>query len=156
MKSIVLALTLLSILLSSCNKGEPPVARLPTGTFAFRSVTYTLTTCTVDTGDASVTVAGQSEFDNCTISFNFLNGYPATGSNFTVLPGTTTMTTFANQVTIHASAGGSSYYSAGEGQSLVVDIIKGKTQLSGNGIEMLNTGNASDSSALSFNITQTN
>jgi hypothetical protein len=158
-KAITSILIISLLIATSCRKSNT-AATLQGGTWTFNAATYNATSCVAAPASAAINASGRSSANTFTLSFNFLNGYPTSSGNYTVINGHNTSTLpFSNLVMINATISGASsasYYSSGSGTgSVSVDVVNGKLSLSGTGIEMLNTANTSDSSALSFNITQT-
>jgi hypothetical protein len=155
MKKTIFALLVLTLVFaSSCNKNTPN----PGGSWTFKGTTYNTTTSAVSGGDFGVTnvsTSNQSSYGGLT--FSFFNSTPTTGGTFTVVNG---VPASATQVAIAATTGGAAgnvYGSTGgngSNQTVAVTVSNGKLSVSGSGIEMYNVNNASDSSAINFNITQ--
>ena len=141
------------LLITSCSKNNSS----PGNSWTFRTVTYNATTCQ---GVASTLTASNLSGSNtatygtleCTFNGTTL---PASGSIDTVVSGVPTNN---KQIGISATINGASTsYRAtgGNGIQLVtVSVSNGKVAVSGSGIELVNTGTASDSSSLTLNITQ--
>ena len=153
-------LTLLSLLIiSSCE--QPALITTQGGSWTFEALGYNALSVWTDTASAKINASGRSNNNNFGMSFNFLNGYPHAPGTYTIVNAHNTGRLPAgNFVAITANITGSnsaSYYSTGGGgtQTLTLGFTNGKVSMTGNNIELLNTSNASDSSTLSFNITQT-
>ena len=162
MKRTLILLAAFLVIFSSCRKNNDTIS-YQGGTWALGSTQFNATSCTGAPASAMVTTSGLSaglstHFD---MTFSFTDGYPTTSGTYTVLNGhNTSPILFANYVMINATLTGAvneQFYSSGSNgtQSVTVTLSNGKISLSGSGISMLNGANTSDSTLLSFNITQT-
>ncbi len=152
----IIAVTLLMI--TSCTKNNNPG-----GSWTFQSATYNTASCTTSSASATLTVSNTSTpaINSVSMVFSFFNGLPTTNGTYTVLNANShILLPSGNWVVINASMGEAmtqQYYSTGGGngpQKLSVTMNNGKISISGSGIELANTANPSDSSALTVNITQ--
>jgi hypothetical protein len=163
-KSIFIFIALGILAIPSCNKGGTPHNVIyQGGSWTLGSLSYKATSCVGSTASALLTVSGVSGDGRTsfTMTFNFTDGYPTANGTYTVLNGHNEGSVpLENLVMINATLtggiNGQFYSSGGDGsQKVTVTVANGKISLSGSGIEMLNAGNASDSTQLSINITQT-
>jgi len=161
MKRILFATLICLMVISSCQKNDNPVS-YQGGSWTLGSSHFNATSCIASPSSAMVSTSGLSgDGTTFTMTFSFTDGYPATSGTYTVLNGhNTNPVPLANLVMINATLTGAvneQFYSSGSNgsQSVTVTISNGKISLSGSGITMLNSANASDSIPLSFNITQT-
>ena len=162
MKRILFLLVTFLVIFSSCRKNDNPVS-YQGGSWTLGSSQYNATSCIGAPASAMVTTSGLSAGlgTNFTMTFSFTDGYPATSGTYTVLNGhNTSPILFANFIMINATLTGAvneQFYSSGSNgsQYVTATVSNGKISLSGSGITMLNSANASDTIPLSFNITQT-
>jgi len=152
------------VAMTSCNKGPLPNNNTyQGGSWTFGSLPYKATSCVGASSSAMLTASGVSGngSTNFTITFNFTDGYPTANGTYTVLNGhNESSVPLENLVMINATLTGGingQFYSSGRdgSQKVTVTVSNGKITMSGSGIEMVNASNASDSTLLSFNITQT-
>jgi hypothetical protein len=165
-KAILVFISLGLLAMASCRKDAQSTIHNVTyqgGSWTFGAVPYNATSCAGAPASAMLTASGLSGSGSTTftMTFGFTDGYPATGGTYTVLNGHNEgLIPLANFVMINATLtgaiNGQFYSSGGNGdQKVTVTVANGKISLSGQGIEMLNAANASDSTVLSLNITQT-
>lgn len=164
MKKTVLAVVLISLIaITSCKKSTTNNAG---GTWSFKSVNYGATTFATSYGQVTVSNPASAYANSfATLCVNFYNGLPTTAyTNNTTYTGTyqvvggTTLDT-SNQVYITLTLNGTSdtlYHTTGGNgkETVTVSLSNGNISISGSGIELANTANPADSSALNFNIAQ--
>lgn len=165
-KTILVFISLGLLAMASCKKDAQSTNHNVTyqgGSWTFGSLPYTATSCAGAPASAMLTASGLSGSGSTTftMTFNFTDGYPTTDGTYTVLNGHNEgPVPLENLVMINARLTGAVneqfYSSGGNGsQKVTVTVSNGKISLSGTGIEMLNAANASDSTGLSFDLTQT-
>lgn len=172
MRTIIACVLVLTMLLAaSCSKNNSGYPS-SSNSWTFKGTTYTTHVC-ADVGSMQF---GSELFDTSTtgsygsqIMINFTPAvYPVTSGTYTVVSsnyGSGNQFTTGKQIEINMFAGSSviynnnPYFSStggnGTNQTVQVTVSSGKISVNGTGIEMINTGNPSDSSALNINITQT-
>ena len=141
-------------LITSCSKSNSTSGN----SWIFRTVTYNTVTsqgvaATLTTSNATTSNIGTFGTVTCTF---FGTTLPASGNTYTVVKGVPTNNT---QVAIAATtAGGTVNYTStggnGTNDIVTVSVSNGKVTVTGSGVELVNTASASDSSALTLNITQ--
>lgn len=144
---------------ASCKKNTPATS-YPWGSWAMNNTTFKVTSCVADSALADLT-ATDSFIGNpsCNIVINFNNALPVGSGWYTVA--NENVPPAAGQVSItvgYSSPGVLNNYlcTGGNGtQKVNVTVSNGKISVSGTGIEMINIGAGTDSTALTFNITQT-
>jgi hypothetical protein len=147
------------LILASCKKNNPVIS-YPYGSWSLNNTTFKVTSCTADTAGADL-MAQDSLIGNpnCNLIVYFNTALPAVSGAYTVANLNTLPA--AGQVSIGVGYSAPSvlnnYISTGGGgnQKVNVTVSGGKISISGTGIEMVNTGLGTDSTALTFNITQT-
>lgn len=156
MKITVAAILVMIIMFTnSCKKNEEPSG----GTWTFESSTYTATSSYADDGSfltaTTLTSKDSATYSTLQVEFNGTSLPTSSGTYTVVAP----YPTAPNQVAIGLTTGGVApgtklYQSTGSSGTLTVQVtVSGRTiTVSGSGIEMINTGNASDSSALTFKL----
>jgi hypothetical protein len=153
MKKILFGFFVLSILFTtSCKKSPSPN---PGGSWTFKSTTYNTNTCT---GNGSVLTASTLTSSNTTtygtLSVSFQTALPTTNGTYTV----NSYPNSASQVAVNLTTnGGTGIYSSTGGngaETVSVTVSNGKVSISGSGIIMVTDPATSDSSAVTFNITQ--
>ncbi len=163
-----LAALLLTVI--ACNKNKDTVIpeALPAQTWVFDSVTYNTVECYADTVHNNLNISANNgsvtdSTNYCALTCFFYGAaLPAANGTYSVaLVNTPTGSITSNQVTLRLVRGGSfnTYMSTGgDGhQTVSVTVSNGKITISGTNIEMAhyNSTLVTDSTALSFNITQT-
>ena len=152
-KSILGVLALGLLLITSCSKNNSTQGN----SWIFRTVTYNTATCQGAAGTLTASNLSSSNVTTYGTVVCTFNGttLPASGSIDTVVSGVPTNN---NQIAISATINGAttSYRATGGngGQLVTVSVSNGKVTVTGSGIELVNTTTASDSSALTLNITQ--
>jgi len=157
MKKAIFGIIVCLMVLSSCRKSNPP-ASYPYGSWSLNTVTFPVTACV---GNAPTLTATDSFTANpsCNIVIYFDSILPTTAGTYTVV--NQNLVPGANQVSIavgYVAPGVLNNYisTGGNGTEKVkVTVSNGKISVSGSGIEMTNTGLGADSTALTFNINQT-
>lgn len=139
---------------ASCRKGADPG-----GYWTFQGSTYYVAGC--DTAAGGSLIASSANANNTytygTIGVNFYGRLPATSGTYTVVK----FPPAAGQVAITVSIDGAlpiiynSTRSNGMETVKVTTASNGFISVSGSGIEMINASGGTDSSALTFNISQT-
>ena len=160
MKKVTPFILILSLLVfASCKKNS---ITYQGGSWTFKSNTYNATSCVGSSSSASLVATGISSVGSFSMTFDFLNGFPSADTTYTVVYGHNTGSLpMGNYVMISAESisGGNNdiyYYSTGNGAPTIrATLASGKLSLSGTSIELVNAGAASDSTALTFNIVQT-
>ena len=157
MRKAIFGLLLMGMLIiCSCHKAPPSA---PGGSWTFKGISYTATSCI---GNDSIfyltaTDSTASGFAG-SVTVAFYSTLPVNNGTYTVVYGSSPNqpTQVAIITTIGSSVGGLNYQStSGNGnQTVRVSVSNGEISLTGSGIEMVNTSNASDSAALSLSITQ--
>jgi hypothetical protein len=156
MRNAIFSSLLMGLLLAcSCHKG--PSA--PGGSWTFKGLTYTATSCAGIDSIAYLTATDSTAAGMAgSVTVAFYNVLPAGNGTYTVVSGSfpTAPYQVAIIATIGPSVAGLNYQSTGGNgsQTVHVALSNGKINVSGSGIEMSNTANASDTAALSLNITQ--
>ena len=160
MKGTSFVIVILSMMFfASCKKSSPAIS-YPNGSWSLNNTTFKVTSCTTDSAGIDL-VALDSLTGNasCNIIVYFNGALPAVSGTYTVANQNTLPA--AGQVAVGVGYAAPSvlnnYISTGGGggQKVSVTVSGGKISISGSGIEMVNTGLGSDSTALNFNITQT-
>lgn len=140
----ILVLTLM-ITATSCKKNNSSSG----GSWTFKNNTYN-----VGASSSALGTLLFSDLSANSLSFDFGSALPTTGGSFLVVNSSPSA---ANQVYITASVGGTSYDATGgngSNQHVTVTVSGGKVSVSGSGVELQNFTNASDSAAVSCNVSQ--
>jgi hypothetical protein len=139
------------VVISSCTKSSNPG-----GSWTFKSTTYDATSCSAGSGELYVTnstASNSATFSSLSIYF-YNNVTPTANGTYYV----NRHPASADQINILLSiVGGTTNYTCTGGngtQTVSVTVSNNKLSVSGSGITLSNDQNASDSSALNFNITQ--
>lgn len=157
MRNAIFGLLLMGMLIAgSCHKGPPSASG---GSWTFKGLTYTATSCVGIDSIAYLTATDSTVIGMTgSVTIAFYNVLPTGNGIYTVVNGSIPNQPY--QVAILASIGsaisGLNYQSTGGNgsQTVHVTLSNGKISLTGPGIEMSNTAAASDTAALSLNITQ--
>jgi hypothetical protein len=160
MKTTSLVIIILSLLVfASCKKNSPAIS-YPYGSWSLNNTTFKVTSCTTDSAGADL-VALDSLTGNpsCDIIVYFNSALPAASGSYTVADQGTLPAAGQVSITVGYAAPSvlNNYISTGGGgnQKVNVTVSGGKISISGTGIELVNIGLGTDSTALTFNITQT-
>jgi hypothetical protein len=155
-KSLLLMLTL-SIIVSSCKKDSS--SQTNGGSWTFNAATYQAASCVADSQLATLTAVSNvsgSPFSNIVVSF-YHKLPDSTATYIVAREGNLSPGHLSLSVAYHTSTTTTYYTSVvGNGnQKASVTVTNGKISVSGTNIEILNLGGNTDSTRLSFNITQT-
>ena len=160
MKKISFCFVILSLFLaSSCSKNSNNpssnnISNLPTNTWTFKSNTYTANTVSGNSSTGLLSASALSPQGK--LSFNFYAVLPTSNGYYTVARAGNPQS--ADQVGLYLYEGYSNlYYSTGGdgNQKVYVSVNAGKVSVSGANLQFYSATNSADSSAASFNITQT-
>jgi hypothetical protein len=153
-KFTVYAATFILILISSCKHSDTAAG----GNWTFQGTSYTATSCGFTGGTLNATNADFANTANGTaaeLQVQFYNGTPPTiGGTFHVGTG---YPANSGYVVIYAftMSGNNKYISTGsDNKSVAITITNGKLAVAGSNIEMVNSSLASDTTPITFNITQ--
>lgn len=155
-KAITVLVSLALLTLAACKKSSPAN---PGGSWTFKGVTYLTTTCigydSIGTLTATCTPSG-SNTNSGSLTLQFFNVLPTGNGKYTVVG--TGYPAYPYQVYVSGLIGTQqvAYQSTGGGGAEIVQVSysNGLISVSGSGIELINSNNAADSSALSLNIGQ--
>jgi len=156
MPKILLGVLVISIVtLNSCKKGPDPG-----GSWTFQGSTYYVAGCEAGGGGALIAsnANANNQYTYGTIEFNFHGQLPTTAGTYTVVRFPPADGQVALSVGIDGSSPAINYNSTGGNGAETVNVSIGSNgfiNVSGSGIEILNASGGTDSSSLSFNITQT-
>ena len=158
-------LMLAALFIASCAKDKVP--GLPSQTWTFKSLTYNTVECFADTSHYNLNLSANNgsvtDSNYCAVICYFHGAaLPTSNGTYTVaLVNEPTDSITTTQVSFRLVLGGAlnNYMSTGSNgqQTVNVFVNNGKLNIIANNIEMAhyNGGFATDSAALSFNITQT-
>jgi len=158
MKKIIFGLVVLILLIFSACKKSTPVISYPGGSWTFNTVTFPATACV---GNAPTLTATDSfaGTPSCALIVYFHDSLPTANGTYDVVSQTAALAGGQVSIALGYVAPGvlNNYISTGgDGKEKVnVQVSNGKINISGSAIEMVNIGFGTDSSALVFNITQT-
>jgi hypothetical protein len=153
-KTLTFILVTCILVFASCRKGASPG-----GYWTFQGSTYYVAGCDSVAGSLNASNANaNNQYTYGTIGVDFYKALPATAGTYTVVK----FPPAAGQVAITIGIDGSSpainYNSTGGNGMETVKVSIGSNgfvNVSGSGIQMYNASGGTDSSALTFNITQT-
>ena len=150
MKKTILGFLMLGLIItSSCHKSTSN----PGGSWTLKGTTYNTTAC-VNSG-SSLAASDISGSTVAGLTVIFYGTVPTTSGTYTV----NRTPASAGQIEVSVGLNGSGYISTGSNglQTVSVTVSNGKVSISGTGITVANSqaGLASDSTNVTFNITQT-
>ena len=155
MKKTILPILIMSLLIASCKKDSTSG-----GSWTFNGNTYQAASCTTDSLLATLTAVNTvtgSPFSN--ISVSFYNKLPDSSATYIVAKEGNLSPGHVGISVAYQTASTTTYYGSTEGngsnQKVNVTIANGRISVAGSGIEILNLGGNTDSTKLTFNITQT-
>lgn len=156
MKKAILTFAIVSLLIVSCKKDSTPSG----GSWTFSGNTYQALNCIGDSAMATLTavntVSGNT-YSN--ISVSFYNKLPDSSATYTVAKEGNLSPDHVGISVAYQTSSTTTYYGSTGGnwtnQKVNVTVANGRISVAGTNIEIINLGGNTDSTKLSFSISQT-